>query len=39
MANGNLLLKIPAMTIGTAGAVLSAYSIVKDGNAKARRET
>ncbi|HBG48946.1 MAG TPA: hypothetical protein DDW90_05495 [Cyanobacteria bacterium UBA9971] len=39
MANSNLLLKIPAMTIGAAGAVLSAYSIVKDGNAKARRET
>jgi len=38
MAN-NMLIKIPSMAIGAAGAVLSAYSIVKDGNAKARRET
>jgi hypothetical protein len=39
MVNTNSLIKIPAMTIGAAGAVLSAYSIVKDGNAKARCET
>ena len=39
MSNSNLALKIPAMAVGVAGAALSAYSVVVDGNAKARCET
>jgi len=35
----NLLSKIPSKTIGLASALICAYSIVSDGNLKARRET
>lgn len=39
MVNNNLLIKIPSVAIGVAGAAVCGYSIVKDGNAKARKET
>ena len=39
MSKTNLLFKIPSMAIGAAGAAISVYSIVVDGNVKAACET
>lgn len=37
--NKNTIIKIPSMTIGAAGGILSLYSIIADGNMHAEAET